>query len=130
MTGDPQVPPQPKPPPHAQAPAPPPPARTDAETPKSFPPPTPAVPFTRTAAAWWGLIVGSLILIVLLVFITQNLDPTPINFLGWKWNAPVGVAFLVAAICGSLITVLTGAARMLQLRRAAKKNLRGPASPR
>jgi uncharacterized integral membrane protein len=84
----------------------------------------PPVPFTRTAAVWWALIVGSLTLIVLLIFITQNLDETTIHFLGWRWNTPVGVAFLVAAISGSLITVMTGTARMMQLRRAAKKHMR------
>jgi uncharacterized integral membrane protein len=83
--------------------------------------PKPSVPFTKTAAAWWALIVGTLVLIVLLVFIAQNLETTTIHFFGWHWNAPVGVAFLVAAICGSLITVATGAGRMVQLRRAAKR---------
>jgi len=118
MSSDPQVPPEPEP---AEEPQ-----RTPA---KDATPATPAtsvakVPFTRTAAVWWALIVGTLTLIVLLVFITQNLDTTTIYFLGWRWNAPVGIAFLVAAICGSLITVTAGAARMLQLRRAAKKHMR------
>jgi uncharacterized integral membrane protein len=121
MTSDPQAPP-PKPPPTAE------PKRTPAEArdsrPSTEPPLTPPVPFTRTAAAWWALIVGSLTLIVLLVFIAQNLHTTTVHFLGWTWNAPVGIAFLVAAICGSLITVMTGAARMVQLRRAAKKSHR------
>lgn len=104
MTSDPVVPPEPPP--------------VDA-------PSGPArVPFTKTAAAWWALIVGVLILIVLLIFIAQNLDSTTIKFLGWQWNAPTGIVFLVAAICGSLITVLAGAARIIQLRRVAKKGLR------
>ena len=96
------------------------------EEPEHTPPslPASAVPFTKTAAAWWALIVGSLSLIVLLIFITQNLDETTIHFLGWRWNTPVGIAFLVAAIAGSLITVMTGTARMMQLRRAAKKHMR------
>jgi uncharacterized integral membrane protein len=33
------------------------------------------------------------------------------------------VAILLAAVCGGLITALVSAARMFQLRRAAKKNL-------
>ncbi len=122
MSSDPQVPP-PEPPPVEKPPVDKPVAPRSAEE-VARPLPSSAVQFTRTAAAWWALIVGSLVLILLLVFITQNLDSTTIHFLGWHWNAPVGVAFLVAAICGSLITVATGAARMVQLRRAAKKNLR------
>jgi uncharacterized integral membrane protein len=35
----------------------------------------------------------------------------------------LGVAILLAAVCGGLITALVSAARMFQLRRAAKKNL-------
>lgn len=125
MTSDPQVPPPKVPPP--QVPPEPPPSQNkvvprSAEE-ASRPLPTSAVRFTKTAAAWWALIVGTLVLILLLVFITQNLDSTTIRFLGWQWSAPAGVAFLVAAICGSLITVATGAARMVQLRRAARKNL-------
>jgi uncharacterized integral membrane protein len=119
MSRDPQEPPEPKPiegPEHA-------PADPEGSAPASSPPESP-VPFTRTAAAWWALIAGSLSLIVLLIFITQNLNETTIHFLGWQWNTPVGVAFLVAAISGSLITVMTGTARMMQLRRAAKKHMR------
>jgi uncharacterized integral membrane protein len=97
------------------------PSRAEKPADKPTTPPKPTVPFTRVAAAWWALIVGTLVLIVLLVFIAQNLDTTTIHFLAWHWHAPVGVAFLVAAIGGSLITVATGAGRMMQLRRAAKQ---------
>ena len=107
MTSDPQV-------PHEEPDSP----------PVKAPPPAAPIPFTRTAAAWWAIAAGSLTLIVLLIFIAQNLDTTPIHFLGWRWNAPVGIAFLVAAISGALITVMTGAARMVQLRRVARKHHR------
>jgi uncharacterized integral membrane protein len=81
------------------------------------------VGFTRAGALWTSLILGFLILIVLLIFITQNTDSTPFTFLNWHWNLPLGVAILLAAVCGGLITALASAARMFQLRRAAKKNL-------
>ncbi|MGH3971293.1 MAG: LapA family protein, partial [Mycobacterium sp.] len=83
----------------------------------------PAIGFTRAGALWSALIAGFLILILLLVFITQNPDSAPFHFLGWHWSLPLGVAILLAAVCGGLITVLAGTARMYQLRRAAKKNL-------
>jgi uncharacterized integral membrane protein len=85
--------------------------------------PASEVKFTRAAALWTSLILGFLILIVLLVFITQNTASTPFTFLGWHWDLPLGVAILLAAVCGGLITALVSAARMFQLRRAAKKNL-------
>ncbi|MFV8319007.1 LapA family protein [Mycobacterium sp. 23] len=79
--------------------------------------------FTRAGALWSSLIVGFLVLILLLVFIAQNTSPTAFTFLGWHWTLPLGVAILLAAVVGGLITVAVGTARIIQLRRAAKKNL-------
>lgn len=81
------------------------------------------VKFTRAGALWSSLILGFLILIVLLIFITQNTTSTDFTFLNWHWTLPLGVAILLAAVCGGLITALVSAARMFQLRRVAKKNL-------
>ncbi|KUH82806.1 MULTISPECIES: lipopolysaccharide assembly LapA domain-containing protein [unclassified Mycobacterium] len=87
--------------------------------------PESAVKFTRAAALWSALFAGFVILIVLLVFIMQNTDSTTINFFAWEWHLPVGVAILLAAVCGGLLTVAAGTARIVQLRRAAKKNFKG-----
>lgn len=81
------------------------------------------VKFTRAAALWSSLILGFLILIVLLIFIAQNTASTAFTFLSWHWNLPLGVAILLAAVAGGLITALVSAARMFQLRRVAKKNM-------
>ena len=86
--------------------------------------PESAVKFTRAAALWSALIVGFLILILLLVFIMQNTDSTTIHLFVWEWNLPVGVAVLLAAVSGGLLTVAAGTARIIQLRRAAKKNFK------
>ncbi|WP_193464903.1 LapA family protein [Mycobacterium novum] len=87
------------------------------------PPPPSAMPFTRAGALWSALIAGFLVLIVLLVFVTQNTDPVDLRFLAWQWSLPLGVAILLAAVCGGLVTALAGTARIFQLRRAAKKTL-------
>ena len=68
------------------------------------------------------MIAGFLILILLLVFITQNTTSTSFQFLGWHWTLPLGVAILLAAVVGGLLTVAVGTARIIQLRRAAKKH--------
>ncbi|HYX99824.1 MAG TPA: lipopolysaccharide assembly protein LapA domain-containing protein [Mycobacterium sp.] len=109
MSSDPSV--SPEQPPKASAPVP------DTVPPES------AVKYTRAASLWSSLTAGFLILIVLLVFITQNLSDAPVTFLGWHYTLPLGVQLLLAAVCGGLITVLAGTARIYQLRRAAKKNL-------
>jgi uncharacterized integral membrane protein len=97
------------------------PRTVDTTAPKP-PPPENAVKFTKAAALWSSLIIGFLVLIVLLIFIAQNTDSGTFHFLGWSWSLPLGVALLASAILGGLITFLIGAARIVQLRRAAKKN--------
>ena len=91
---------------------------------KTARPAEPAVKFTRAAALWTALIVGFLVLIVLLVFIAQNTESAQFAFLGWRWSLPLGVAILLSAVCGGLLTVAAGSARIYQLRRAAKRNLK------
>ena len=86
------------------------------------PPKDPAAKFTRAGALWTSLIAGFLILILLLIYITQNMETMSFTFLGWHWSLPLGVAMLLAAIGGGLITMTVGTARILQLRRAAKKS--------
>ena len=86
--------------------------------------PESAVKFTRAAALWSALIVGFVLLILLLVFITQNTDSATVHFFAWEWNLPIGVGVLLAAVCGGLLTVAAGTARIVQLRRAAKRNLK------
>jgi len=86
--------------------------------------PESAVTFTKAAALWGALVTGFLILIVLLIFIAQNTESTEFAFLGWRWNQPLGVAIMFAAVAGGLLTFVVGAVRIVQLRRAAKKNLK------
>jgi uncharacterized integral membrane protein len=79
--------------------------------------------FTRAAALWSALTVGMLVLIVLLIFITQNTKSADFAFLCGHWSLPLGVAILLAAVSGGLITVLAGTVRIYQLRRAAKRQV-------
>ncbi|MBB3038605.1 LapA family protein [Hoyosella altamirensis] len=83
-----------------------------------------ALPHTRAGAWWSALIIGALLLILLLVFILQNLASTTIFVLFWEWDMPLGVALLGAAILGILIAACIGGVRILQLRRTARKGLR------
>jgi uncharacterized integral membrane protein len=85
---------------------------TPVSTPDRVPPPESAVKFTRTAGLWSFLATGFVILIVLLIFITQNTASGDFAFLGWRWSLPLGVAILLAAVSGGLITFLAGTARI------------------
>ncbi|ASR03742.1 MULTISPECIES: LapA family protein [Gordonia] len=79
------------------------------------------VEHTRTRATWFGVVIGAIILVLLLVFIVQNLESQRIKLIFWEVNLPLGVSLLIAAIAGALIVALVGGLRMLQLRRALKK---------
>ena len=89
---------------------------------KGAKPAEPAIGFTRAGALWTALIAGFLILILLLIFITQNTASASFQFFTWHWSLPLGVAILLAAVAGGLLTVAVGTARIFQLRRAAKKH--------
>lgn len=73
------------------------------------------------AGTWVALIVGTLILILLIVFILQNQDPVDINLFGWNTELPAAIAYLLSAIAGALIMALVGGWRMFELRRQVKK---------
>lgn len=76
---------------------------------------------TKAAATWTGLVIGVLVLILLLVFILQNLDKVGLKLFFWEFSLPLGVSLLLAAIAGALIMALAGGVRILQIRRLAKK---------
>jgi uncharacterized integral membrane protein len=89
-------------------------------------PSTPAAPGegvarTRMSGLYVGLILSALVLILLLVFILQNLHSVEINFLGLSGQLPTGVALLLAAVAGVLLVAIPGTGRILQLRRAARR---------
>ncbi|MBY6411110.1 DUF1049 domain-containing protein [Rhodococcus sp. BP-252] len=76
---------------------------------------------TKAAATWTGLVVGAIVLVILLIFILQNLGSVPVNIFVWTFELPLGVSMLLAAIAGALVMALAGGVRILQIRRAAKR---------
>lgn len=76
---------------------------------------------TRTAWTWATVVVAILVLVVLLIFILQNLESATVNFLGLRGTLPLGIAMLLSAAVGGLLVALIGSARILQLRRTARR---------
>lgn len=76
---------------------------------------------TRISGAWVTAIVAVVALIFLLIFILQNLSGAHVYFLGAAGTLPMGVAMLFAAVAGALLIALFGSARVLQLRRGARR---------
>jgi uncharacterized integral membrane protein len=109
-------------PPPAEQPA----ADSRAETPgperaQATTPAPGEVPSTRTGAAFKTLLAGAIVLILLLVFILENTKTVKIAYFGAGFHLPLGVALLLAAIGGALLTGIVGTARILQLRRHVRK---------
>ncbi|HLS79084.1 MAG TPA: lipopolysaccharide assembly protein LapA domain-containing protein [Nocardia sp.] len=76
---------------------------------------------SRAGYAWTALVLGALILILLLVFILQNLTSVGVRLFFWEFTLPLGVAVLLSVIGGALVMALVGGVRILQLRRVAKR---------
>lgn len=87
-------------------------------------PATPAkrdIPLTRTGAAWWGIWAGVAILILLIIFVAQNTAAVQITFLWMEGQIPAALALLIAGVAGAIIAMAVAAARILQLRRLARR---------
>jgi len=137
--------PLPRPLPGAEAPPPTPELAPDGQP--SLPPPTapeqpapeqaapPAAPAphqhkikrTRTSGLWVAVGFFAVVLLLLLIFILQNGAQVSVNYLGAHGHLPLGVALLLSAVCGVLLVVLAGTARISQLRAAARRQRRADA---
>jgi lipopolysaccharide assembly protein A len=104
----PQAPPQPPAPPARTAPAP---AQHTLKR-------------TRISGLWVAVGCFAVILLLLLIFILQNSQKVDISYMGAHGHLPLGVALLFAAVCGVILVVLAGTARISQLRTTARRHRR------
>ena len=70
------------------------------------------------------LTISAVVLILLLVFILENLKRADVSFFGAHANLPLGVALLLSAAAGALIVIIPGTGRIVQLRRTARRHRR------
>jgi putative membrane protein len=94
-------------------------------------PPAPRAPArgrtrTKISSMRTGLIAGTAVLIVVLIFIIQNAHAVSISFLGAHLRLSLAVALLIAAIAGALVMAAAGTARITQLRRIMRRDRRQP----
>jgi len=87
-------------------------------------PPQPTIKRTRLSGLWVAVGFFAVILLLLLIFILQNSQKVDISYMGAHGHLPLGVALLLAAVCGVLLVVLAGTARISQLRATARKHRR------
>jgi len=79
---------------------------------------------TRTSGLWVAMGFFAVVLLLLLIFILQNGATVQVSYLGAHGRLPLGVAMLLSAVCGVLLVVLAGAARISQLRATARRHRR------
>jgi uncharacterized integral membrane protein len=79
---------------------------------------------TRISGLWVAVGFFAVILLLLLIFILQNSRTVDVSYMGAHGHLPLGVALLLAAVCGVLLVVLAGAARISQLRTVARRHRR------
>jgi uncharacterized integral membrane protein len=87
--------------------------------------PDPAAPApikrTRVSGLWVGVTLSAVVLLLLLIFVVQNIEPIRIRFLGTEGTLPIGVALLLAAALGVLVVAIPVLPRILRLRRLDRK---------
>lgn len=76
---------------------------------------------------WLAIAFFAVVLLLLLVFILENNHDVKIAYFGAHGNLPLGVALLLAAVCGILLVVIAGTARILQLRSVARRHRKADA---
>ena len=104
----------------------------DAAPPQPAPQPAPQHPelphhtikHTRISGLWFAVAVFAVVLLFLLIFILQNGREVGVSYLGAHGHLPLGVALLLSAVCGALLIILAGAARMAQLHSVARRHRR------
>jgi len=82
---------------------------------------------TRLSGAWTAAIVAVVLVVAMLIFILQNEHEVHISFVSLHGQLPLGVALLFSAVIGAAIVLVRGTARILQLRRVAKRRSRSAA---
>lgn len=83
-----------------------------------------AMGVTRASAAWVATGVSLALLTLMIIFILQNQTSVELHFLGFDGSIPVGVAVLIAAVCGGVLVAVSGVARVVQLRRDLRRTRR------
>ena len=82
--------------------------------------PYPGEEHTRLSGAWTALVIGLLGLVLILVFILQNLQNVELSFLIFHGHLPLAIALLFAVILGAIIVLGFGGARIMQLRMVSR----------
>jgi uncharacterized integral membrane protein len=77
---------------------------------------------SRTGRVWVAVCAAALIAVALIIFMIQNTHTVQVSFLGMNGSTSLSVMLLIAAVGGILLTLIVGSTRIIQLRRAVRRN--------
>lgn len=83
--------------------------------------PEEVTPVGHGPAVWIGLVIGAIVLVLLLIFVIQNQGTASFEYFAARFELPLGVAMLLAAVAGALIMALVGSVRMIQMSLTMRK---------
>jgi uncharacterized integral membrane protein len=81
---------------------------------------------TRISGVWIGLVAAGVFLILLIIFVAQNLNDAPIHFLGLNGQVSIGLALLLAGVCGLIIAAVPASADLAFVALKARRDLPPP----
>jgi uncharacterized integral membrane protein len=64
---------------------------------------------------------AALLAVALIIFMLQNTQTVEVTFLGLTGSTSLALMLFIAALSGTLLTLILGSARIIQLRRAVRK---------
>ena len=76
---------------------------------------------TRTGMAWVSVSAAALLAVALIVFMAQNTQQVHISFLWMDTSTSLALTLLIAVVGATVVTLVLGTARIIQLRRVVRK---------
>lgn len=76
------------------------------------------------------MIIVILIVVLVLIFAFQNLDPSRVQFLGWGWHVPTIVLLLITFVVGLIAGWILAALGRRRQGREEKENREGDSAGR
>jgi uncharacterized integral membrane protein len=85
---------------------------------------------TKASTLWVMTAIAVVLLLLLAIFIAQNGQQVEVHFLGADGSVSLALGLLFSAIAGAGVVLLAGITRIVQLRLAGRRHMRGHASSR
>jgi lipopolysaccharide assembly protein A len=80
---------------------------------------------TKASTLWVMTAIAVILLLLLAIFIAQNGQEVEVHFLGADGSVSLALGLLFSALAGAGVVLLAGVIRIVQLRLAGRRHMRG-----